>query len=301
MAHSDNHHHVDHLKHKNNRSTKRVENFHNRVANQHDQNHEEYLQQRERQLQQKEEQLKQLEEYLEYRAKYLNQKERAMSGEDAPRFNDRDTPDEPYADQYRFDSEFARKYNLHNKGGYYIHVPYLYNTIKIMGCVLESYSNGKITIFVPRINKRLIVPGYLDDLERAGIYTYIGNPYGEEDFSQAVQNFVIHNFSDRILGKIVGVKICPHYGTSYYYILIDDELITIPSTQLHKMSEEIMFLRYPYNNFPPSINYVGDSVAIEIVDRKINHVLLLSEHTRELIIAEQLKKTAQSLKMKYNN
>jgi hypothetical protein len=49
---------------------------------------------------------------------------------------------------------------------------------------------------------------------------------------------------------------------------------------------ELLNLRYPYNNFPPSIDYVGQSVALEIIQRKVTHALLLTPEMKELLTSD---------------
>jgi hypothetical protein len=272
------HHFQGYFDHQRDYLERQRERYELRVRKQQLKTQEEYLNQRSLEL-------NRFEKYLDTKAAVLEQRDNELNDREDPPYNSRclEYPDIPDISMVRNDPDFIIRFNILPTARHYIHIPYIHKSITTVECILYSYSKGRITIIIPKIKDRMVVPGSLDDLERAGIHTYIDLP----DLS--FNEILIRNFSDREFGRIVGMKIGPGCNTTYYYIQLDDQLITINDAQLFEITYEMPNMRYPKNCIRPYIQYVGDYVALDIVDGKINHALLLAPEMDALLVSDSIR------------
>ena len=141
-------------------------------------------------------------------------------------------------------------------------------------CRVDSYSRelGKVWLFFPKLNEFDEISANIDHLDYAGIHEYT------EVENENLETTVTRLFGKREIGcidEIIG-------GKGYFYThlsirLTNGNVIKTTSSYLYWFSYEFPNISRPENKFEITSDLIGKHVAVERVDGKVKHVLLLDD------------------------
>ena len=141
-------------------------------------------------------------------------------------------------------------------------------------CRVDSYDeeNSVISVFVPKYNKHIELIGDINHLPCVGIFEY--TEIEGENLETTVKRLYGHRDIGRI-EKIVGGK--GYFHTYLTIKIINGSAVRCTSGYLYWFSYELPNIPNSSSKFEITSDLIGKHVAIERVDGKIKHVLLLDD------------------------